>query len=156
MFFHRNFQSFVVCNFLIQAHSEMFYPTNFANEPHWITWTGCNGILSSLSWLQQNWQSKFPTHIYAMPIYNQYKCLNNGSINLCRKWYDEGNAFLMVKNPCYLIFIILHENLSSEHSRGIGKTMLKVNITMNKNTCELAPVWSDWAIYWTLGNFLKP
>ena len=46
----------------------------------------------------------------------------------------------MVKNPCYLIFIILHENLSSEHSRGIGKTMLKVNITMNKNTCELAPV----------------
>ena len=26
----------------------------------------------------------------------------------------------------------------------------------DKNVCPALPVWPDWAIYWTLGHFLKP
>ena len=36
-----------------------------------------------------------------------------------------------------------------------GHSYLKVPTTFD-SYCPCEPVWPDWAIYWTLGNFSKP
>ena len=44
------------------------------------------------------------------------------------------------------------------HLTHVGQLLLNARLKINKCQTNFGswPVWPDWAIYWTLGNFLKP
>ena len=63
----------------------------------------------------------------------------------------------------YISSLSLSLSLSLSREEGTNKFLLEIasqwkwtRAIKDKAFCPSLPVWRDWAIYWTLGNFLKP